>query len=65
LAGHDSHNAVERARLGQVETEDFAMAHGAAKDATDQCIRLLEVRRVACAPGDLLDAVDERHASAL
>ena len=64
VAGHDGYHAVERARLRDVEPDDLAVAYRAAQNAADQRVGMIEVRSVACAAGDLVDAVDQRHARA-
>jgi hypothetical protein len=64
VAGYDGENAVERACLGDVEPLDLAMADRTAEDAPDQRIGMIEVRGVARASGDLLDAVDQRDPAA-
>ena len=64
VAGDDRHHALERARLGHVEPNDVAVADRAAQDAPDQRVGVVEVGGVAGAAGDLVDAVDQRHAAA-
>ena len=61
LAGDHREHAVERARLGDVEAQDFAVAHRAAQDAADEGAGVIEIGGVERAAGDLLDAIDQRH----
>ena len=63
-AGHHGDDPVERARLGNIETKDLAVAHWTSKNAADQGVGMFEICRVMRAPGDLLNAVDERQAAA-
>ncbi len=58
---HRTH-AGNRACRGRVDAADDAVRHGAAQDAPDQRVAERQVRRVARASGDFLDAVDERGA---
>jgi hypothetical protein len=64
-AGYDSNDASESRRLGNVEAQDLAMAHGTAEDSADERARVLEICRVARPPGDFLDTVNERNAAPL
>ena len=62
--GNDGDDARQRARARNVQTQDAAVADGAAVDAPDERIGALQVGRVACPARDLGDAVDERDAAA-
>ena len=62
VAGDDGRDARQRPRLRHVEPNDLAVTHRAAENPTDQGIGVFEIRRVARAAGDLVDAVDQRHA---
>src|SRR6516164_7026632 len=64
LAGHDSYDAVKRARLGNIEADDLAVAAGAAEDARRQCVGDFEIGSITCSPGDLLQAVNQWHPGA-
>jgi hypothetical protein len=63
LPGDDRDDARQRARPGNIDAQDATVAHGAAEDAPDECVGVIEIRGIARAPGHLLDAVDERDAA--
>src|SRR5262249_29589489 len=60
FAGDDRDHAVQRARPGYVEADGLAVADGAAKDAADERVRMVEIRGVARPPGDFLDPCVQR-----
>jgi hypothetical protein len=64
LAGNDRENAFECTGFGHIETGYLAMADGTSENASDQGIGVVEIRRVAGAPGHLLDTVDEGNPGA-
>ena len=62
VAGDDGDDAVERARLGDVEPEYVGVAHRTAEDASGQRVGMVEIRRVAGLAGNFFNAVDEWNA---
>jgi len=52
---------LHRAGLGDVDADDLGMANGAAQDAADKRVGMIEIGGVAGASRHLLDAVDQRN----
>jgi hypothetical protein len=64
IAGDDRRHAGKRARLGNVQPNDFSVADRAAQNAPDQSVGMVEIGGIAGAPGDLFHAIDQRNAAA-
>src|SRR3972149_10956510 len=62
LADDDRDHALEALRPRHVEPQDLPMTDRAAEDPPDQRVAVIEVGRIARAPGDLVDAVRQPHA---
>jgi hypothetical protein len=64
VASHDRKDSLKRARLGNIQPNDFSVADRAAENASDQSVGMVEIGGIAGASGDLFNAIDQRNAAA-